>query len=150
MKQEDHIRQAYLRAVAVDYGRAFIGTPYKWGGNDPEEGFDCSGFVVEILQAVGILPVNTDFTADALLKVFREARVERGYAGCLAFWLNKDGEATHVMLLYDADLVIGAAGGGSSTTTAAAASRDNAFVKLRPLHYRAGEPFLVDPFKAVP
>ncbi|MGC2167029.1 MAG: C40 family peptidase [Gallionella sp.] len=29
----------------VSYARSLIGTPYKYGGNSPEHGFDCSGFV---------------------------------------------------------------------------------------------------------
>lgn len=38
-----------------------IGTPYRWGGNTPEGGFDCSGLVSYIARrAVGIqLPRNT-------------------------------------------------------------------------------------------
>jgi len=30
-------------------------TFYLWGGDDPLAGFDCSGFVIEILKSVGIL-----------------------------------------------------------------------------------------------
>ncbi len=29
----------------ISYARSLIGTPYKYGGNSPERGFDCSGFV---------------------------------------------------------------------------------------------------------
>jgi cell wall-associated NlpC family hydrolase len=29
----------------VSYARSLIGIPYKYGGNSPESGFDCSGFV---------------------------------------------------------------------------------------------------------
>jgi cell wall-associated NlpC family hydrolase len=29
----------------VSYAHSLIGTPYKYGGNSPKSGFDCSGFV---------------------------------------------------------------------------------------------------------
>jgi cell wall-associated NlpC family hydrolase len=32
-------------ASAVALARAFVGTPYVWGGADPRTGFDCSGLV---------------------------------------------------------------------------------------------------------
>ncbi len=149
MKQEDHVRADYLRAMAVEYGRTFLGTPYHWGGDDPMEGFDCSGFVVEVLQGVGILPHGRDYGANDLLTIFKPAIVAQGYAGCLAFWTDSLGRATHVMLMVDNEHVIGASGGGSKTLSTADAVRENAFLKLRPLSYRKDKAVIVDPFKAV-
>jgi len=147
VKQEDHVRTAYLRALAVDYAKHFIGTPYHWGGDDPMAGFDCSGFVVEVLQAVGKLQAR-DYSAHDLYTLFKPNVVALGYAGCLAFWLNDAGRAVHVMLLIDNAHVIGASGGGSKTDDLADAIRENAFIKMRPLSYRKGTPIIVDPFKA--
>jgi hypothetical protein len=142
MKQED-----LLRAVAVDYAKHFIGTPYHWGGDDPMEGFDCSGLVVEILQAVGRLAQGRDYTANDLLSIFRPGEVFRGYAGCLAFYLDPAGRAVHVVLMIDDTLAIGADGGGSGTIATEDAIAQNAFIKLRPIDYRKGPRVIIDPFK---
>ena len=144
----DTVRAAYYRTVAVEYAKHFIGTPYRWGGDDPMAGFDCSGFVVEVLQAVGILPHGHDYSAHDLYTIFKSNTVFPGYQGCLAFWFNSEQTATHVMILLDDEHVLGTIGGGSKTITAADAVRDNAFLAVRPLSYRKPQvPIIVDPFK---
>ena len=46
----------------TSYAKSLIGTPYKYGGNSPESGFDCSGFVGYVFkQSQGIkLPRTTN------------------------------------------------------------------------------------------
>lgn len=39
---------------------SLIGTPYTWGGNTPDSGFDCSGLIVYVFRNTGIkLPRTT-------------------------------------------------------------------------------------------
>lgn len=146
MTPKDSLRSDYLRVMAVEYGKHFIGTPYHFGGDD-FSAFDCSGFVIEVLQGVGILPYGRDYSAHDLYAIFKSAAVATGYAGCLAFYLNPAGRAVHVMLMVDNGLVMGAAGGGSGTITTEDAITQNAFVKIRPLDYRKGPRVIIDPFK---
>ena len=146
MKQKDLLQFNCLRTVAVDYAKRFIGTPYRWAGDDPMAGFDCSGFVVEVLQAVGKLQMH-DYSANDLYALFKLDAVASGYMGCLAFWLDGAGRAVHVMILVDDVHVIGALGGGSTTISVEDAIKQNAFIKMRPLNYRKGTPVIVDPFK---
>jgi cell wall-associated NlpC family hydrolase len=44
----------------IDYALSLTGVPYKFGGNDPEKGLDCSGFVKNVFrEAAGLsLPHN--------------------------------------------------------------------------------------------
>jgi len=42
--------QVYLRSRLVEITLASLGTPYVWGGNDPDQGFDCSGLVRFVYQ----------------------------------------------------------------------------------------------------
>ncbi|WP_110521293.1 cell wall-binding repeat-containing protein [Alteribacter lacisalsi] len=38
----------------IDISQNYIGTPYLWGGTDPNTGFDCSGYLWYIFQQIGI------------------------------------------------------------------------------------------------
>jgi len=137
------------RASAVRYIWAFLGLPYRWGGDDPMAGFDCSGLVVEVLQGVGLLPHKSDYTAGGLYEKFKSNEVVRGCAGCLCLWFNTLGEFTHVEMMVDDYHTIGASGGGGGTTSGQAAIDQNAFIKMRPLGYRGTNYKLVDPFLAI-
>lgn len=144
----DVLRSAYLRATAIDYAKRFIGLPYIWGGDDPIAGFDCSGLVVEVLQAVGLIPDGSDFTAHSLYQHFLEQAVIHPCGGCLAF-CYRDTKIHHVELLIDDLHTVGASGGGSATLTASDAIASNAFVKMRPLSHLGDRVLFCDPFKVV-
>jgi len=155
------------RQIAVSVAKAFLGTPYIWGGDDPVQGFDCSGLVIECLKSVGILPPAGDWTADSLYQMFRDKPVEHGsdnegmntdirpgniktgiQAGCLVFWFKPGKGAHHVEMCISPNLSIGASGGGSKTNIEADAIRQNAYVKIRPFRERKGAAIqrIVDPF----
>jgi cell wall-associated NlpC family hydrolase len=143
----DQLKAQYLRAKAAEYVWSFLGLPYRWGGDDPIQGFDCSGLVIEVLQSVGILPHGFDTTAEGLYQRFKVNTVAKGYAGCIVLWFNASGLATHVEFMADDYHTVGASGGGSATTSTQAAIEQNAFVKMRPLDYRGSNYKIVDPFK---
>ena len=43
-----------LRDSIVHTARQYIGVPYKWGGESPQSGFDCSGFTMVVYQLNGL------------------------------------------------------------------------------------------------
>lgn len=129
---------------AITYAMRFVGKWYKWGGDDPS-GFDCSGLVVEILQAVGIIDRHKDYSAASLYDLFVDTSLVPK-AGRLVFYANARGRIVHVEFCVSNKLTIGASGGNSKTLTEADAVRQNAFIKLRPLNYDRTIAGYGDPF----
>jgi len=138
-----------LRTEALEYGARFLGKAYRWGGDDPLVGFDCSGLMVEMLKATGRLPRDGDWSAAELANRFPVTAVLK--PGVLVFW-NRGGAIGHVEMVWavhdDTVVTIGASGGGSGTTSDEAAIKANAFVKLRPI--TPGWARAVDPFAGQP
>lgn len=128
-----------IRSLAIAYAMKFIGTWYSWGGAAPD-GFDCSGYMVEVLKSVGKIERKSDYTAQQLYDMFPKSD-KPGY-GKLAFW-KKDGKVVHVELLINNWQTVGASGGGRNTVTREDAIRDGAFIKVRPLRDNA---HFADPF----
>ena len=78
--------------VAVATALAQVGVPYRYGGESPSQGFDCSGLVWFAYRSAGVTPPRT--TAG----LWRELpAVPRGYErpGDLVFF-NIDGKPQHV------------------------------------------------------
>lgn len=52
----------YSTDEVVQYALQFRGIKYKWGGNTPEEGFDCSGYVRYVYAHFGVYLPRTSYT----------------------------------------------------------------------------------------
>jgi len=136
-----------MKKIASIIALHFVGMPYIWGGDDAVAGFDCSGFVIEILKSVGILPRSGDWTAEGLYELFQDREISNHHAikeGCLVFFA-KGNKINHVEYVWKKGLTIGASGGGSRTLTRIDAIKQNAYVKIRPL--RKDIYAIVNPFK---
>ena len=91
----------------------YIGVPYRWGGESPSTGWDCSGAVTWVLHRdVGLqLPSNTHTTAAQFL-VWSGARTiprSRCSAGDLVCW------ASHIGIAVSRDRMWEAPGQGKRT-----------------------------------
>lgn len=145
-----------LRDAALSVWESFLNLPYRWGGDDPLEGVDCSGLVLEGLKSVGLVPRELDVTADQLLQLTfkdlpRVTDERKLRAGMLVFWAKTGQPMHHVEIVWaafaDRTLTIGASGGGSKTTDRAAAVQMNAYVKIR--RVTPGWFAAIDPFPAI-
>jgi cell wall-associated NlpC family hydrolase len=149
----DRIMEQSDRDVFLDYAWRFVKTPYLWGGDDPMAGFDCSGFVIECMKAVDLLPHKGDWTAHALWILFKNKQVQKPGPGCLVFWQSRRGDdkkMNHVEIVVHPGLSLGASGGGSKVDNLQMAILKDAYIKMRPYRDRDSRAlYFVDPFKEV-
>lgn len=120
--------------IILDYALAFLGVPYVWGGST-FDGVDCSGLVLEVLKARGVMSGSLDMTAQDLFLRTASGGVLRPEAHALAFF-GKNNIATHVGYCINDNLMVEAGGGSSTCTNRAVAEKLGAFVRLRPVFHR--------------
>jgi cell wall-associated NlpC family hydrolase len=97
--------EAPAAAIAVAYAQAQLGTPYRWGGDEPG-GFDCSGLTQAAYAAAGIqLPRTAQEQYDADPPVPGGQPLE---AGDLAFFGADPEHVEHVGVLIDGSKMIDA------------------------------------------
>jgi cell wall-associated NlpC family hydrolase len=114
----------------------FLNLPYKWGGDDPIKGYDCSGLVQDLYAMIGLDPKG-DQTAQALYHYFNSRCIEGPrQLGTLTFYGKSTLAITHVGMMLDEMHMIEAGGGGSQTNSLDAAAEANAFVRIRPFNHR--------------
>lgn len=134
--------------VLYDYAMQFVGLPYRWGGDDTIEGYDCSGFVLELLYSCGLVDIDVDMTAQGLYYYINGKMGTRSLGlsfGSLVFYGSSSSKITHVAFGMDHLRVIEAGGGGRSTRTKQDAADHNAYIRLRPMDYRGDRVAIMRP-----
>jgi cell wall-associated NlpC family hydrolase len=82
----------------LDSARSLVGTPYRFGGASPTEGFDCSGLVAYVAQLHGVALPRT------VIDQFASGRpVDRSHLvpGDLVFYSTIGPGATHVGIVVE-------------------------------------------------
>ena len=135
---------ASMKAL-TKYGLSFVGTPYRWGGDDPMGGFDCSGFIQEMLSSVGEDPAG-DQTAHSLFLHFKRYGTikESACEGDLAFF-GSERKIGHVVYCLDSYRMLEAGGGNSFTRTQKDAEIQNAYIRVRPISVRNDLVAIIEP-----
>jgi len=120
-----------LNMNCLDFGKQLIGTRYSWGGDSVEEGFDCSGFVCELLKSEGYLKNSIDLTSQQLYDHFkRHGRGSGIQPKSLIFYGKSNTEITHVGMAVDYENILESAGEGR-------VENNKGFVRMRPINYRS-------------
>ncbi len=85
-----------FRKKVVDYGKKFVGTTYKYAGQSPKTGFDCSGFTSYVLKEFGVLasPASAIQAAEG-----RYVAIEKVMPGDLIFFGETKNKISHVGLV---------------------------------------------------
>ena len=97
--RHDAVREdptSFIRADIVQHAQELIGTRYKWGGNRPNEGFDCSGLTVYLYQNAG-LGLNRTSREQALQG--RPIKLREARPGDLVFFKRPGGPVFHVAIV---------------------------------------------------
>jgi hypothetical protein len=87
-KSSDAIGNMLLQSISL------IGIPYRWGGNTPETGMDCSGFIRYLYKTS--LGITLPRTAAEMSKVGKRISVNDIEPGDLLFFNTRRGANTHV------------------------------------------------------
>ncbi len=87
---------AAIRADIVAHAEELMGIPYKFGGNKPKQGFDCSGFTRYLYQYAGLdlERVSRDQATQG-----KEVRPERARPGDLVFYKRSGQPVFHVSVV---------------------------------------------------
>lgn len=123
----------------IRYAESFLGVPYAYGSNHIFTGFDCSGYLCEVLRSVGLVGTKEDLTACDLYGKFSKegtaCLLHNPPTGSLLFYGGSKALITHVSLVVSPYSII-ECGGGDSHTTRDVALKTGACVRKRSLNHR--------------
>ncbi|MFW5899100.1 MAG: C40 family peptidase [Jiangellaceae bacterium] len=84
----------------LEVAQQFVGTPYVWGGEDPNTGFDCSGLIQYAAKQIG---VNLPRVSRDQAKVGQEVPLGQAQPGDLVAFPARGQEVGHIGILVGRD-----------------------------------------------
>ena len=89
-----------MSEIILENAKSFLGTPYVWGGESMSEGgFDCSGYVYNVLKASKIICVRD--TAQGYYNKYKSNTSNLNKPGALIFFGKSTKSITHVAINID-------------------------------------------------
>jgi cell wall-associated NlpC family hydrolase len=98
-------------ARVVNMGDDYLGVPYRWGGNTPSEGFDCSGFVKYVYNRNGVQLPRTS-RQQARVGEWLPVNVGALRQGDLMFFASNGSRISHVAIYAGANRILHATSSG--------------------------------------
>jgi len=116
LKQEIAYKPSESRKIIVHHAINNIGRPYKWGGDSPSKGFDCSGLIVYTYKKVDIyIPRTTEEQFSSGKPVLKK----KLKPGDLVFFKNPTAQkVNHVGIFIGENTFVHAPGQGRSVSYA--------------------------------
>jgi len=91
-----------LRIRLISYATALIGTPYKYAGENPKAGFDCSGFVRYVYKNVNIdLPHSSQLMSNIEGTIIPLDEAEPGDLIFFGSQHGKQWKTSHAGIIYE-------------------------------------------------
>lgn len=119
------------------YALKFLNIPYIYGGKSPLIGLDCSGIACEFMQALGVIPNNSEMGSQQIFDYLKDrSSLNEISVGSLAFYGLNTSRIDHVAIFLDTNLIIEAGHGDHTTLTLVDAQKRDAKVRVRPFNYR--------------
>jgi cell wall-associated NlpC family hydrolase len=120
--------------LMISVGMSLLNIPYKWGGSNNHDGYDCSGFIQELLSCIGKDPKG-DQDAQSLYNYLSiseewEKKLDRG---SILFFGKDIKDITHVAIALSNDLMLECGGGDRTTLSLIDALKKGAKVRVRPI-----------------
>ena len=104
------------KASIAGYALNYLGTPYKWGGNDPNGGIDCSGFVKSMFGKIGFnLPRTAAEQALVGQPIYQLEDLQAGDR--LYFWDSKRQKVGHTGIYMGNGYFVHASSGNKGVAT---------------------------------
>jgi cell wall-associated NlpC family hydrolase len=88
----------------VSYARSLVGVHYKFGGNSPDTGFDCSGFVGHVFHHT--LGINLPRSSEEISRRGQTISIGNLRVGDLVFFNTLHRKYSHVGIYLGGDLFI--------------------------------------------
>ncbi len=89
-----------MRLEIADFGKKFVGVNYKYAGQSPSTGFDCSGFTSYVLKGFG---VTLSPASAAQATTGKRVALDKAQPGDLLFFGDSENKIQHVALIVKND-----------------------------------------------
>lgn len=100
----------------IKAAKKYLGKPYVWGGeSDKEGGYDCSGYVSNVLYDAGVVKTFKRFTAQSLYNSSVGSKVKTKKEADIIFFGSDPKNVTHVAIYAGNNKIYESKGGSVNT-----------------------------------